>query len=115
MTLIIERIARMRAWIRDFGSQKQPIFIEDLTAILDEINRLREAELQSTDDWTRDPETGRSNSSQKYIETVKIVERLIRDEAHLLIAGRADSTAGLIVSQLAHKYGFAPRKEQPCT
>jgi len=61
-------------------------------------------------DWTRD-ETGRSNSSVHFKRIVAHVERLIREDAHKLIAGRADMTAGLIVAQLAHVYGFEPVEE----
>ena len=62
-----------------------------------------------TDDWTVDPETGRSNSSQRFNELCVEVERLIRGDAHALIGGRADKTAGLIMAQLAHVHGLAPR------
>lgn len=60
-------------------------------------------------DWTVNPETGRSNSSQAYYDLVYAVESLIRQDAHKLIAGRADATARLIVSQLAHVHGMVPR------
>jgi hypothetical protein len=63
----------------------------------------------SMSDWTVDPKTGRSNSSERFVETVAVVERLIRSEASSLIAGRADQTAGLIVATLAHTYNMAPR------
>ena len=52
-------------------------------------------------DWTVDPETGRSNSSEKYNELCKLVESLIRGDAFMLINGRADETARMIVSHLA--------------
>lgn len=58
-------------------------------------------------DWTAD-ETGRSNSSEIYLHLVKEVEHLIRSDAHMLISGRADATAGLIVAQLAHVHGLVP-------
>lgn len=58
------------------------------------------------DDWTA--ERGHTNSSQAYLELVEFVESLIRQDAHKLIAGRADMTARLIVSQLAHTYGMRP-------
>jgi hypothetical protein len=60
------------------------------------------------DDWTVDPETGRSNSSARYKELVAVIERLIRDDAHMLLSGHAECTAGLILAHLTHKYGFAP-------
>jgi hypothetical protein len=52
----------------------------------------------------------RANSSAKYKEVVSIVEDLIRHSAHDLIAGRADSVAGLIVANLAFKHGIGPMK-----
>lgn len=64
-------------------------------------------EMQSVVDWTAD-ENGRSNASPEYLELVRAVERLIRNEAHTLIAGQAGVTARLIVSQLAHVHGLAP-------
>ena len=61
----------------------------------------------SGEDWTADVE-GRSNSSPAYLALVREVERLIRSDAHQLIQGRADLTARLIVSMLAHGHGLAP-------
>jgi hypothetical protein len=61
-------------------------------------------------DWTADAE-GRSNSSEAFNALVGHVEQLIRNSATHLIAGRADMVAGLIVAQLAHKHGMAPRAE----
>lgn len=58
-------------------------------------------------DWTAGPD-GRTNSSETYQRIAAHVEALIRQDAHRLIAGRADMTAGLIVAQLAHKHGLAP-------
>lgn len=64
-------------------------------------------------DWTVDPETGRSDSSPLYLSLVLEVERLIRGDAHTLIAGRAQNTARLIVSHLAHKHGLVPFRLHP--
>ena len=61
-------------------------------------------------DWTIDPATNRSNSSSVFEALCQEVERLIRSAAHQLIAGRADVTAGLIMAQLAHKWGLVPRE-----
>jgi hypothetical protein len=58
-------------------------------------------------DWTHDA-TGRSNSSATFIELCRKVERLIRDDAHQLIGGRAGNTAGLVMAQLAHRHGLVP-------
>lgn len=66
--------------------------------------------MASTDqqtDWTRD-ENGRSNSSPRFIELCREVERLIRGDAHQLIQGRADRTARLVMAQLAHKHNVGP-------
>lgn len=57
--------------------------------------------------WTCDL-AGMSNSSERFEFLCKEVEQLIRDDAHMLIAGRADMTARLIMAQLAHKYGLRP-------
>lgn len=58
-------------------------------------------------DWTVDRRSGRH--SPEFLRLCDEVERLIRGDAHNLIAGRADETAGLIVAQLAHKHGLVPR------
>jgi len=60
-------------------------------------------------DWTRDPGTQRSNSSAAFKALVVVVEGLIRHDAFKLISGCADQTAVLIMAQLAHRYGVAPR------
>lgn len=61
-------------------------------------------------DWTTGPD-GVSNSSEQFRHLVAEVERLIRGDAHMLIAGRADRTAGLIMAQLAHRHGMRPASE----
>lgn len=58
-------------------------------------------------DWTADGQ-GFTNSSPVYVDLVAAVEGLIRRSAHELLAGRADMTARLIVSQLAHVHGLMP-------
>lgn len=64
------------------------------------MTRLRE-------NWTTD-ENGISNSSKRYLELVDAVERLIRGDAHKLLAGKANDTARLIVSNLAHEHCMIP-------
>jgi hypothetical protein len=59
-------------------------------------------------DWTVDPSTGHANSSLRFLALVSEIERCIRADAHKLIAGRADATAGFILAQLAHVHGLAP-------
>jgi hypothetical protein len=59
-------------------------------------------------DWTADPATGRTNSSEEYLRIVGEVERLIRESAHALINGGVWRTAALIVAQLAHVHHLAP-------
>lgn len=34
-----DAIARLTAWIRDYGEQKEPVFIEDLKVVLGEVER----------------------------------------------------------------------------
>ncbi len=65
------------------------------------------SERASTADWTR--KKGQSNSSDEFLQLCEAVERLIRADAFHLIAGRADMTARLIMAQLAHVHGLAPR------
>lgn len=59
-------------------------------------------------DWTIDPETGRSNSSPEFLELVEVVERIIQNSAHDLVAGRPEKVARLILARLAHGYGLSP-------
>jgi hypothetical protein len=61
---------------------------------------------EAYDDWTA--LDGRCNSSPRFLELCAEIERLIRGDAHMLIAGRADKTARLILAQLAHKHGVGP-------
>jgi len=62
-------------------------------------------------DWTCSVD-GRSNSSVEFLRLCREVEALIRQDAFMLIAGRADRTAGLIMAQLAHRHGLAPISKQ---
>ena len=59
-------------------------------------------------DWTQD-EAGCSNSSAEYL---KVVEALIPILSNMRIGCDPRTEARMIVSQLAHVYGLAP-KEQP--
>lgn len=61
-------------------------------------------------DWTRG-EDGRTNSSPLFHALTKEVARLIREDANVLIAGRAEDAAGLILAQLAHVHGLSPRRK----
>jgi hypothetical protein len=73
---------------------------EKLTQALEERDWL-------TSDWTQS-RLGVSNCSQDFRRLVTVVERIIREDAHALLAGRADETARLIVANLAHKYAMGP-------
>jgi len=64
--------------------------------------------VQTDSDWTVDPRTGRSNSSNQFVSVCDEVERLVRSEAHALMRGDAASVARLIVANLAHKHGLVP-------
>lgn len=66
---------------------------------------------QPKPDWTHD-EQGRSNASKEFIRLCRVVECLIRNDAHALINGHADATARLIMAQLAHTQGMAPRRRK---
>ncbi len=57
-------------------------------------------------DWTA--KNGVANTSADFHAIVSIVERLLRDH-HLGDSPR--QIAGLIIAQLAHKHGFAPRSD----
>lgn len=58
-------------------------------------------------DWTI--KDGRVNNSDQFETLVERVDELIRGSAHDLIAGRSAIVARLIMAQLAHKHGLAPR------
>lgn len=60
-------------------------------------------------DWTFDPETGRTNSSPEFVDCVAHVAYLIRTEFRGLDRDTVDVTAGLIMAQLAHRFGLRPR------
>lgn len=70
-----------------------------------------DAPLSPSPDWTVDPKTGRSNSSEKFSELVAEVQRLIRSEAFQLISGNHEPTARLIMAQLAHVHKLSPLAE----
>lgn len=59
-------------------------------------------------DWTVDPETGRSNSSDEFEILSREVGRIIRSEASTLLAGRSDAVGRIVMAQLAHRFGLAP-------
>ena len=61
-------------------------------------------------DWTRDPETHRSNSSAEFIALVDEVARLLRENVHL--GDAPEDIARLIMAQLAHRHHLAPQKRQ---
>jgi hypothetical protein len=57
-------------------------------------------------DWTA--VDGRANSSPAFVALVDEVARLIRSQAHTLIAGDAESVARLVLAQLARVHGLRP-------
>jgi hypothetical protein len=65
--------------------------------------------MKKKSDWTCDSK-GRSNSSREFQAICNEVECMIRGEAFTLLSGRADQTARLIVAQLAHAHGLAPKR-----
>lgn len=64
-----------------------------------------------SDDWTAGPGGGSNNSHLSKTLTDE-VERIIRNGAHDLIAGRAGTVAGVILARLAHEHGLRPRGER---
>jgi hypothetical protein len=58
-------------------------------------------------DWTIGAE-GRCNTSPVYLGLTRAVAQLIRNDAHTLLRGGAESTAGLILAQLAHVHELSP-------
>jgi len=70
-----------------------------------------QGEAQGADDWTA--KDGVSNSSPEFERIKAEIERLIRGAAFDLIAGRAGTTAGLILANLAHRHGLAPAGSGP--
>ena len=86
---------------------------EEEKAERDRQERVRETE-KRLGDWTRDPASGRSNSSVEFERLTEAVGQIIRNAAHDLIAGRSDMVAGLILAQLAHNYGLRPPTAAPC-
>lgn len=71
-------------------------------------NEMSQWIIQDEADWTRDPETGRSNSSPEFERLSKEVGRILRSSAADLIGGRTDEVGRLIMAQLAHVHRFAP-------
>lgn len=69
-------------------------------------------ETASENDWTMDPETGRTNSSREFLSLCDTVERIIRSDAYMLINNGPAATARLIVAQLAHVHGLRPGKNE---
>lgn len=57
-------------------------------------------------DWT--VKDGRTNSSDEFERIADEIERLIRNDSYMLISGRADNTARLILAQLAHVHHMRP-------
>lgn len=58
-------------------------------------------------DWTA--HRGRANSSNEFKRCVALVDEIICGSGHALIHGQTESVARLIVAQLAHVRGLAPR------
>jgi hypothetical protein len=61
-----------------------------------------------TGDWTIDPSTGRSNSSEAFRAMAAEVGRLLRSEFRVVDATVIARAAALIVAQLAHVHRLAP-------
>lgn len=65
------------------------------------------------EDWTADPVTGLSNTSQRYQDLVAEVDALMRGGGgHCLSPQWTRSTAALIMARLAHVHHLAPCQVQ---
>jgi len=73
------------------------------------MRRVSEDALDADNDWTADPQTGRSNSSPLFLELVTEVERIIRSGADTIVSGRADT----IVE--SHRGAASPRSRDAAT
>lgn len=62
-----------------------------------------------TTHWTS--HNGWTNASPEFQRMCDEVERIIRSDAHSLINGHAQMTARLIMAQLAHVHGLAPKED----
>ena len=62
-------------------------------------------------DWTVDPITKRSNSSEKYNAAVADTDEIIRNSGRALLNGNSEDVARCIVSNLAFRHGLSPIKE----
>lgn len=62
--------------------------------------------MNSNQTWDYNPDTNKSNDSPEFHFMRLIIKRLIVDEAFMLLSGNVESTAGLILAQLTHEYGF---------
>lgn len=60
-------------------------------------------------DWTVGPKN-KSNTSQTFNALVADIERIIRNDAATIVAGRANLTARIIAAQIAHSHHFLPSK-----
>ncbi len=63
-------------------------------------------------DWTIDTRTGRTNSSEEFRLLVEKVASIIQNSGFDLLRGDATKVAGVIMAQLAHKYGLRPVREE---
>ena len=59
------------------------------------------------DDWT--VKDGCANSSDEFERLTREIARLIRDQAHQLLHGNTEAASRLILAQLAHVHGLAPK------
>jgi hypothetical protein len=84
--------------------------VPDATAAL-----RREVLADIAQDWTINPETGRSNSSEQFRRLVGEVASMLRAEFRVLDERAVWAAAGLIMAQLAHEQGLAPRAGEAVT
>jgi hypothetical protein len=64
-------------------------------------------------DWTTDPRTGRSNSSQEFERMVMATTQIIQNDAAILVRGGAEEVARHILANLVHRYNLVPGPPKP--
>lgn len=77
-----------------------------LNALLERDTTVTTAE----ENWTVDPETGRSNSSEAFVVIRERLEDLLRTELPVMEQGEFHLPAQHIVARLAHELGMAPQQ-----
>jgi len=76
----LEAIGRLRAWVRDFGSEKDPTFIADLSRVLEDTLNLRRDFSNLL--WLLEHEYKRANPGKK-VPRFLTIAKMYREAAQL--------------------------------